>query len=157
MSWKKGKAYALRPVFRELGQVAALVYEVIEKHQEDIKTTAITRETGLSPTSTKNALEMLQSWNLISRTESGWEISKTGNLRSLAEYLGVIESVAAQYAAHKKQRDVWHAWLDSRANTFGTLALMTDDYEYSDEDIPFWPDIEPHETTLASLTLRVGA
>lgn len=157
MSWKKGKAYALRPVFRELGQVAALVYEVIEKHQEDIKTITITRETGLSPTSTKNALEMLQAWNLISRTESGWEISKAGNLRSLAEYFGVIEAVAAQYAVHKKQREVWHAWLDSRANTFGTLALLTDDYEYSDEDIPFWPDIEPHETTLASLTLRVGA
>lgn len=153
-SWKKGKAYALRPVFRELGQVAALVYEVIEKSQCNIKTVSITNETGLSPSSTKHALEMLHAWNLISRTNTGWTISPAGNLRSLTEYFGVLETVAAQYAAHKKQRKNWHAWLDARANIFGTLAQMTDTYEYSDEDIPFWPDYEDHEATLGSLTMR---
>ncbi|MGL3808130.1 MarR family transcriptional regulator [Paeniglutamicibacter sp. R2-26] len=154
MAWKKGKTHALRPVFRELGQVAALVYEAVEKSEGDQSTARIVRETGLSPTSTKNALEMLHAWHLIRRTETGWTVESPSKLRTLAEYFGVLEAIAVQYAAHRQQRAQWHAWLDNRMNAFGSLALITDDYEYTDEDIPFWPDHEDHETTLGSLTMR---
>ncbi|MBP2388368.1 MarR family transcriptional regulator [Paeniglutamicibacter kerguelensis] len=154
MTWKKGKTHALRPVFRELGQVAALVYEAVEKSEGDLNTPRIARETGLSPTSTKDALEMLYAWQLISRTDSGWAVASPSKLRTLAEYFGVLEAIAAQYAAHRQQRAQWHAWLDNRTNAFGSLALITDDYEYADEDIPFWPDYEDHQTTLGSLTMR---
>ncbi|MFJ6419161.1 MarR family transcriptional regulator [Paeniglutamicibacter sp. NPDC091659] len=154
MPWKKGKTHALRPVFRELGQVAALVYEAIEKSQGGATTAGITRETGLSPTSTKQALEMLNSWNLVSRTADGWIITNPGKLRTLAEYFGVLEAMAAQHATHRIQRAAWHSWLDSRANAFGTLALMTDDYEYADEDIPFWPEHYELDTSLMAIALN---
>ena len=157
LSWKKGKTHALRPVFRELGQVSALVYESIEKSVDAETTASITRETGLSPTSTKQALELLHAWNLITRTTDGWVLTNPGKLRTLAEYFGVIEAIAVQYAAHRKQRAAWHAWLDSRVNVFGTLALITDDYEYRDEDIPFWPDYEHDDVSLTSLMLLRSA
>lgn len=56
-----------------------------------------------------------------------------------------------RWSAHRQQRAQWHAWLDIRANTFITLALITDDYSYSDEDIPFWLGYEREDATLAAL------
>ena len=152
-SWRAGRIHALRPVFRELGPVAALVYEALERSNGPLDSLQAADDAGLSPTSTHEALETLAAWNLIERGPAGWTVVESTSLRALADYFGVLEDVAAQLAQYRRQRATWHAWLDDRMNTFGSLAMLSDDYEYSDDDIPLWPDEYGDHASLAVIAV----
>jgi len=152
-SWRAGRIHALRPVFRELGPVAALVYEALERSTDPLNSLQTAHEAGLSPTSTYEALETLAAWNLVERGPAGWTIVESTSLRALADYFGVLEDVAAQIGHYRRQRATWHAWLDDRMNTFGSLATLDDDYEYRDDDIPFWPDEYGDHASLTAIAV----
>ena len=153
VSWRPGRVNALRPAFRELGGVAALVYESVERSPIPLTTRELAKDAGLSPTSTQEAVELLAAWNLITRSGNAWVLVAGTSLRTLAEYFGVLEEVSSQIALYRRQRAAWHAWLDVRQAPPGILATLMDDYQYRDEDIPHWPDDFGEHATLTALVL----
>ncbi len=144
--WKRGKIHALRPVFRELGVVAAVVYETVEANDGALISADIARTAHLSPTSTNTALEILAAWNLIGRRAGQWHVVRGTSLRRLAEYFGVLEDIGQQLARYRQERAAWREWLAHRAAP--GLQLL-----HPDEDYPFWHDAGPpdRERTLWDL------
>lgn len=112
LSWRSGKIHGIRPVFRALGDVAALVYESIERGRHSPTTAAIVRTTGLSRTAVETALGAMSSYNMIERRHGQWRIVAGTSLTALARRLGTLDDAAEQISRHRKQRGAWHAWLD---------------------------------------------
>ncbi|GLB69091.1 MarR family transcriptional regulator [Arthrobacter mangrovi] len=147
-SWRPGKIHALRPVFRELGSVAAFAYEAIEQADLPLNSTEIARIAGLSSRAVTQALELMAAWNMIQRIDGRWRIVHETSLELLAERFGVQMAVAAQLKRYSHERSVWHQWLLRRSLAReAVLAKVTDEYEYFDHSGP------PDETT--SLTAFV--
>ncbi|WP_230855107.1 hypothetical protein [Arthrobacter terrae] len=112
LSWRRGKIHGIRPVFRALGDVAALVYEAIERGRLSPTTAAIVRSTGLSRTAVETALATMSSYTMIERRHGHWTITAGTGLADLARRLGALDDAAEQISRHRKQRAAWHAWLD---------------------------------------------
>lgn len=128
ISYRSGKIHALRPVFRALGHPAAFVLERLE--QGDATATEISEQTGLSRSMVHEALQTLQSWNLVKASPFGWSRAHGVSLQVLAESLGATEQVAQQRAAYAEQRVIWHQWLNSRFSPAVTLATEDDEYPF---------------------------
>lgn len=112
LSWRRGKIHGIRPVFRALGDVAALVYESIERGRFSPTTAAIVRSTGLSRTAVEMALGAMSTYTMIQRRHGQWTITAGTSLTALARRLGALDDAAAQIRRHRMQRAAWHAWLD---------------------------------------------
>jgi hypothetical protein len=141
LSWRSGKIHGIRPVFRALGDVAALVYEAIERGRLSPTTAGIVRATGLSRTGVETALATMSSYNMIERRHGQWTITAGTGLAELARRLGALDDAAEQIRRHRRQRAAWHAWLDRN--------LVPDLAEHEVEDPEsdlFW--IPPSETEL---------
>ncbi|WP_427136756.1 hypothetical protein [Pseudarthrobacter sp. S9] len=141
LSWRSGKIHGIRPVFRALGDVAALVYESIERGRLSPTTAAIVRSTGLSRTAVETALGAMSSYNMIERRHGQWTITAGTSLTALARRLGAIDDAAEQISRHRKQRAAWHAWLDRNL----TPELAEYELENPDSDL-YW--IPPSEDEL---------
>lgn len=111
-SWRKGKIYGIRPVFRALGATAALVYEAIERGRHSPTTADLVRETGLSRPTVAKELMTLAEVSMIERHHGSWQILHTTNLQHIAEWLGVQEDYEYQCALIRSQRLQWHAYLE---------------------------------------------
>jgi DNA-binding transcriptional ArsR family regulator len=130
-SWRKGKIHALRPVFRELGIPAALVYEALEHSPTTLRSVDLVRATGLSRTAVAEALGILAAWNLVTRSRTlEWRIVAATSLKELAEQFGVLEAVARQLKKYAQDRIIWREWLSKRAHTVAELLSPTDDYPW---------------------------
>jgi hypothetical protein len=112
MSWRRGKIYGIRPIFRSLGDTAALVYEAIERSRLSPTTAGITRATGFSRTAVDNALGALLAVKIIHRVGREWRVTASANLNALARRLGALEDFEEQVSRHRRERAVWQAWLD---------------------------------------------
>lgn len=112
LSWRKGKIHSIRPVFRALGDAAALVYETIERGRHSPTTAELIRSTGISRTTVEKALIAMKGFGMIHRDGRHWKITATANLRALAERLGVMEDYQAQISRNRRERAAWHAYLD---------------------------------------------
>ncbi|MEO5779170.1 MAG: hypothetical protein ABIQ22_05270, partial [Arthrobacter oryzae] len=112
LSWRRGKIHGIRPVFRALGDVAALVYEAIERGRLSPTTATIVRATGLSRTAVETALATMSSYTMTERHHGQWRITAGTGLTDLARRLGALDDAAEQISRHRKQRAAWHAWLD---------------------------------------------
>lgn len=112
LSWRKGKIYGIRPVFRALGDVAALVYENIERARVSPSAAEIVRSTGIGRTAVDQALTTMAELSMIERRRGTWEILHTTNLTQIADWLGAQD----EYESHKRlvraQRLDWHARLE---------------------------------------------
>jgi hypothetical protein len=135
LSWRRGKIHGIRPVFRALGDVAALVYEAIERGRLSPTTAAIVRTTGLSRTAVETALATMTSYNMIDRRHGHWTITAGTGLTDLARRLGALDDAAKQITLHRKQRALWHAWLD-RHETSDLTAHELHDAELDDYWLP---------------------
>ncbi|MCP1415643.1 MarR family transcriptional regulator [Paenarthrobacter sp. A20] len=145
LSWRKGKVQALRPVFRELGLPAAFVYEALEQ-TPGLTTTDLVNQTKLSRTAVRESLETLAAWNLVSRNdERAWTVVASTSLQELAEYFGVMESVAGQIQRYRIERTLWREWLSRSVSTVAELLSPTDDYPWEAYEGP------PDEWTLADM------
>ena len=141
LSWRSGKIHGIRPVFRALGDVAALVYECIERGRLSPTTAGIVRSTRLSRTAVETALAAMSSYNMIGRRHGHWSITAGTSLTALARRLGALDDVAEQISTHRKQRAAWHAWLDRN------LAPELAEHEVNEPDSDlYW--IPPSETEL---------
>ncbi len=139
LSWRSGKIHGIRPVFRALGDVAALVYESIERGRLSPTTAGIVRSTGLSRTAVETALAAMSSYNMIGRRHGHWSITAGTSLTALARRLGALDDAAEQISTHRKQRAAWHAWLDRNL----TPELAEHELDEPDSDL-YW--IPPSET-----------
>lgn len=145
LSWKRGKIHALRPVFRELGLPAAFVYEALE-HTPGLTTTELVVKTKLSRTAVSESLEILAAWNMVSRNRGRfWMVVTSTSLQELAEYFGVLESVASQIQRYRIERTIWREWLSRNVNTIAELLSPTDDYPWEAYEGP------PDEWSLADM------
>lgn len=115
-SWRKGKIYGIRPVFRALGDVAALVYEAIERSKTSPNTADIVRATGIGRTAVDHALMEMAELAMIERHRGAWLVIRTTNLTLIAEWLGVQD----EYEEHKRrvraERMAWHSYLERFEN-----------------------------------------
>lgn len=116
LTWRKGKIHGIRPVFRALGEPAALVYECIERARFPLTEAEIIRATAVSRSAVAAARSDMESLGMIHCRQQGktktWHITSTANLRQLAVRLGVMDDVQAQISLYRRQRAAWHAFLD---------------------------------------------
>lgn len=127
LRWDKGKVHALRPAFRELGHVTALVFEAVETGRartiaEIVTTTAISRR------AVHDAVDVLTAWNLLQRTPDGLT-AHPSRLLAVAEHLGVLEEVTAQIRRYVRQRAAWHAFLGRHDEEANPRNVADDDAE----------------------------
>lgn len=106
----KGKIYSIRPVFRALGPVAALVYESIEETPHQSRKD-LARSTGLSATAVYEALKEMSSLGMVYLDHGVWRIRISANLRQLANMLGVLDEMAEQISRYRAERKAWHEYL----------------------------------------------
>ena len=86
ISWPAGKLHALRPVFRELGHCAAVVYEALEQSGgRPQRSFDLTGATGLSRRAVYQALETLAAWHLVQPGDGRWTLVAGTSLQLLAE------------------------------------------------------------------------
>lgn len=109
LRWDKGKAHALRPVFRTLGPVAALVFEAVESLRAQTITTLV-GATGIARSSVHDAVDTLIANELLERHD-GTLRALPHNLLRVAELLGVLDDVVTQLRRYAHERAQWHAWL----------------------------------------------
>lgn len=110
-TWRKGRIHAVRPVFRHLGDVAALVYEAIERARHSPTTAEIVRATSISRNAVSAALADMEALGMIRRDHGQWK-SAAVNLTNLATRLGVLEDYQAHISRNRIERARWHAYLD---------------------------------------------
>jgi hypothetical protein len=151
LSWRSGKIHGIRPVFRALGDVAALVYEAIERGRLSPTTAGIVRATGLSRTAVETALAAMSSYNMIERRHGHWTITAGTGLTELARRLGALDDAAEQIARHRRQRAAWHAWLDRNL----VPALTEQEFEDPDSD-RYWIPPSDDELGLLGTLWRVA-
>ncbi|MGC5168705.1 MarR family transcriptional regulator [Luteimicrobium sp. DT211] len=109
LRWDKGKVHALRPAFRALGHVVALVFEAAETGRGDTVGT-LTDATGISRRAVHEAVDVLTAWGLLERV-SARLVAHPERLLRVAEQLGAQEAVVAQIAKYRDQRRRWHEYL----------------------------------------------
>ncbi|MDI3195439.1 hypothetical protein QK290_13540 [Pseudarthrobacter sp. AL07] len=126
LSWRKGKIYGIRNVFRALGAPAALVYEAIERGRRSPTSADIIRATGISRSAVENALAEMSALRMIHRDGRQWRLTATTNLGQLAVRLGVMDDVQAQIRLYRHQRAAWHAYLDRFLDQAITETAMYD-------------------------------
>ena len=113
--WRGGLTHALRPAFRELGHIAALVYEQIEHSPTPTTTDDLVHTLLISRAAAYDATETLAAHGLINRRDRrGWVLDPAGNLRHLAEQLGCLDDVDAQMQRYQLERLLWTAFVTAR-------------------------------------------
>ncbi|WP_284986828.1 hypothetical protein [Arthrobacter sp. fls2-241-R2A-172] len=111
LTWRKGQVHAVRPVFRALGDAAALIYEAIERGRHSPTTAEIVRTTGISRNAATKALAEMEALAMIKRHGRHWKTT-TVNLTNLAARLGVLDDYQAHISRNRHERAAWHAYLD---------------------------------------------
>jgi hypothetical protein len=134
LTWRKGKIHGIRPVFRALGDPAALVYEAIERGRHSPTTAEIIRATGISRNAVDNALADMTVLGMIHREGRHWKITAGTSLSQLAIRLGVLDDVQAHISRNRKERAAWHAWLDRH---HAPESVSEEDFYESERD-EFW-------------------
>ncbi|WP_394216807.1 hypothetical protein [Brachybacterium vulturis] len=100
-----GKIHALRPVFRELGVVAALVFEAIELGAPSIETARV--RAAVSRSAAYEALELLEAWGLIERDDGGRLVAVPSRLGEVAERVGAALVVGLLVERFRTERRAW--------------------------------------------------
>ena len=142
LSWRRGRSYGVRPVFRVLGDHAALVYEAIERARYSPTTADLIRTTRISAGTVRQTLDTMTGLGMIHRRpDLSWAITSTTNLGRLAIQLGVDVDVAAQIRLYRIQRRRWHDWLARHDPETGDLS-PTDLYDPEQDEYWMPPDDE---------------
>ena len=101
----RGKVHALRPVFRELGVVAALVFEAIERGAPSTETARV--RAAVSRSAAYEALELLTAWGLVERDAQGRLLAVPERLGEVAERVGAALVVGLLVERFAAERRVW--------------------------------------------------
>lgn len=141
LSWRKGKIHAIRPVFRALGDAAALAYEAIERGRYSPTTAEVVRNSGVSRNACSAALAEMESLGMIQRQGGTWKTTSV-NLRMLAARLGVLDDYLDQIRRHRHERAAWHAFLERfllpKFEETDLFDLERDEYWLPPDDAAIW-------------------
>lgn len=142
LTWRKGKIHAIRPVFRALGDPAALVYEAIERGRHSPTTAEIVRASGISRNACSAALAEMETLGMIQREGGTWRTTSV-SLRMLADRLGVLDDYLDQISRNRHERAIWHAYLGRFLETHVEEADLYDQereehWMRPDEDYTLW-------------------
>lgn len=140
LTWRKGKIHAIRPVFRALGDPAALVYEAIERGRHSPTTAEIVRSSGVSRNACSAALAEMETLGMIRREGGTWRTTSV-SLRMLAARLGVLDDYLDQIRRNRHERAIWHAYL---TRFLETHLEETDLYDQEREE--HWPPPDEDNT-----------
>lgn len=142
LAWRKGKIHAIRPVFRALGDAAALVYEAIERGRYSPTTAEVVRISGVSRNACSAALAEMEALGMIQRQDGTWRNTSV-NLRMLAARLGVLDDYLDHIRRNRHERAIWHSYLDR----FKTLqGVITEGELFDPERDEYWPP--PHDAAV---------
>ncbi|MDN5685861.1 MAG: hypothetical protein L0G94_04145 [Brachybacterium sp.] len=136
-----GKIHALRPAFRELGVVAALLFEAIESGAASMTTARV--RAGISRSAAFEALELLEAWGLIVREETGTLRAVPKRLGEVAERVGAALVVGLLIERFRSERRKWVEYLSRHAVSEEWWAALVRDGPPSD------PALEPAERCVA--------
>lgn len=138
LTWRKGKIHAIRPVFRALGDAAALAYEAIERSRYSPTTADVVRNSGVSRNACSAALAEMETLGMIQRHGGTWKTTSV-NLRMLAARLGVLDDFLDHIRRNRHERAIWHAYLD-RFKTARLVILEADMFEPERDEFWLPPD-----------------
>ena len=138
-----GKVYALRPVFRELGVVAALIFEATMQGASSIETARV--RAGVSRSAAYEALELLLSWRLIERDGSGRLLAVHFRLGEVAERVGATLTVGHLLERFRAERRAWIEHLVRNAPPSGWWAtVFAEGPPFLEEHLPGQTKLTPH-------------
>ena len=141
LMWRKGRIHAVRPVFRALGDVAALVYESIERARHSPTTADVVRSTSISRNAVTAALTEMEALGMIRRDNGQWKTVAI-DLANLAARLGVLEDYQAHIRRNRLQRASWHAYLDrfltSQVGEHEAWDQERDEYWLPPDEVTLW-------------------
>lgn len=152
LRWHSGTIHAKRPAFRELGDVAGLVFEALE-HGRARSISALVDVVGCARSSVAEAVDLLCEHGLVERTSDGL-LPHPELLARIAEDLGVTEAIALQLATYARQRRTWHAYL-ARHDQEAARGICERDLYDPDVDEYWLPPPDDESWSLAS-TLAVA-
>ena len=153
IAWPGGRLHGLRPVFHELGHVAATVYEALEHDRGPARSFDLTNSTGLSRTAIHTALRTLAAWNLIQQVRGRWTLVAGTSLTVLAEQFGCLDAIREQISKHRSERLAYRAALgQSEAASWPPPTVAT-----SEHPPPLEPPPQETETLLELLQRELGA
>lgn len=104
----RGNIHALRPVFRVLGPVSALVYEGIERSGA-MNITELSHHTGFNRSTVRAAVYEMHAHAMIRQVEGTYRIDHCTSLTRLARELGGISDFEAQLSLYRAQRRLWRS------------------------------------------------
>lgn len=104
----RGSIHALRPVFRVLGPVCALVYEAIERAGATTMG-ELSRYTGFNRSTVRAAVYDMQVHGMVREVLGQWRINHAVSLSALARDLGGLGDFEAQLHRYRMQRRAWQA------------------------------------------------
>lgn len=105
--WRRGRVHAIRPVFRELGMIAAFAHMAVENAREPLTTDEVANAAGLSRSAAYDALGNLHAFGIVAKgTDGRWRLGNV-NLTRLGEQLGCEEKVKEQTARYRAERLAW--------------------------------------------------
>lgn len=112
LSWRKGRIFGARPVFWALGDVAALVYEAIERQRIPSTAADLVRATGIGRTAVDQALKAMAGHSMIERRHGAWTVIRSTSLAKVAQSLGMQDVYEEQKRRIREQRLQWQAHLE---------------------------------------------
>ncbi|MGO1975202.1 MAG: hypothetical protein ACTH2Q_19775 [Propionibacteriaceae bacterium] len=128
-----GKIHALRPVFRELGVVAALVFEAIEQGSTSAESARV--RAHVSRSAAFEALELLEGWGLIERDGSGRLVARPELLGEIGERVGAALVVGLLVERFRAERRDWIEYLARHAVSGEWWAAVVRDGPPPDEGL----------------------
>jgi hypothetical protein len=108
-----GKVHAARPVFRELGAVAAVVFEAIEQGATTVQLAGV--RAGVSRSAVYEVLEVLEAWGLVERDAAGALVARPEFLGPAAERIGAVVVVGLLVERFRVERRAWVEYLSRHA------------------------------------------
>ncbi|WP_156810893.1 hypothetical protein [Arthrobacter sp. FB24] len=136
LTWRKGKIHAIRPVFRALGDAAALAYEAIERGRYSLTTAEVVRNSGVSRNACSAALAEMETLGMIQRHGGTWRTTAV-NLRTLAARLGVLDDYLDHIRRNRHERAIWHAYLERFKRTLQFGIVEADMFDPERDE--YWP------------------
>lgn len=157
-AWRPGKIHSLRPVFRELGPIAAAAYDALEHAPGPLSSFELAAGAGIGRTSAYEALETLAAWNLARPDRAGrWQIVRQTCLARLAEAWGIVDSIGEQIERHRAERAAYRRAL--RIPDYPDADIALAGWAADEEAAGSWtpaPPPDPLDTALDLLQRELG-
>lgn len=152
----RGSIHSLRPVFRVLGPVCALVYEAIERLGAS-SMGELSKYTGFNRSTVRAAVYDMQVHQMVRPAAGEWRINHAISLTALARDLGGLGEFEAQLHRYRVQRRLWKAVVEAHhAATQGGPSVVYEEEMFDAEREVYWVPPEQAGKTGPELVLQAA-